>query len=99
LILLGLALLLAAQDGEAALRARVAAQPAPVRRYVERRAMCNHWGGEEPYDAARRREIARAVRALRCTRIDRDEAVLRRRHAGRPATIAVIDEAAELLGW
>ena len=93
-----LALLLTAQ-GEEALRARVAAQPEAVRRYVERRAMCNHWGGEEPYDADRRREIARAVRVLRCTRIDRDEALLRRRYAARRATIAVIDEAEDLLGW
>ena len=94
-----LALLLTAQGEEAALRARVAAQPAAVSRYVERRAMCNHWSGEEPYDADRRRQIARAVRALRCARIDRDEALLRRRYAARPATIAVIDAAAELVGW
>ena len=98
-MLVVLALLLTAQGEGAALRARVAAQPAAIRRYVERRAMCNHWGGEEPYDAERRRQIARAVRGLRCTRIDRDEALLRRRYAASAATIAVIDEAAELLGW
>ena len=94
-----LALLLAAQDEDAALRARVAAQPAAVQRYVERRAMCNHWGGEPDYDAGRRRQIVRAMRELRCDRIDRDEAVLRRRYAGRRPTIAVINEAEDLLGW
>lgn len=99
MMLSALALLLAAQDGEAALRARVAAQPVAVRRYVARRAMCNHWGGEEPYDAGRRREILSAFRSLRCARIDRDEAALRRLYARRRATIAVIDEAEDLLGW
>jgi hypothetical protein len=94
-----LALLVTLQGEEDALTARVAAQPAAVQRYVERRAMCNHWGGEPDYDAGRRRQIARAMRELRCDRIDRDEAALRRRYAGRPATIAVIDEAEDLLGW
>ena len=98
-MLTALALLLAAQDGEAALRARVAAQPPAVRRYVARRAMCNHWGGEEPYDARRRRQILSAFRSLRCARIDRDEAALRRLYARRRSTIAVIDEAEDLLGW
>lgn len=98
-MLLGLALLLATQGEDAALRARVAAQPPAVRAFIARRGNCNHWGGEEPYDAGRRREILRAVRALRCNRIDRDERALRGRYAGRRATIALLDETRDLSGW
>jgi hypothetical protein len=98
--MLGLsALLLFAPGDDAALRARVAAQPPAIRRYVERRAMCNHWGGEPAWDVGRQRQIDRAMRALRCMALDRDEAALRRRYAGRRAAIDVIDEAEELLGW
>ena len=94
-----LALLIAAQGGEEALRARVAAQPQSVQDYFARRAMCNHWGGEEPYDRARRAEIASALRELGCATIDGEEVFLRRYFANRPDTLAVIAEARETLGW
>ncbi len=35
--------------------------PKDVRAYLERREACEHWRGEEGYDAARRREIEAAV--------------------------------------
>jgi hypothetical protein len=98
-----LALLAAAQDPSAAetaaLRARVAAQPRIVEAFIARRAMCNHWGGEEPYDAARRREILRAVRSLRCAALARDEAALRRLFRSRAETLALLDETSDSLGW
>jgi hypothetical protein len=56
--------------------------PGDVRAFVERRIECNHWAGEDAYDAERGRQIAAAVERLRCDRIDRDEARLRRRHSG-----------------
>ena len=55
--------------------------PGDVRAFVERRIECNHWAGEDAYDTQRGRQIAAAVERLRCDRIDRDEARLRRRHA------------------
>jgi hypothetical protein len=64
----------------ASLSDRVAQQAAPVRAFIARRTECNHWGGEEPYDAQRRNEIERAVRDLRCNRLDKDEAKLRKRY-------------------
>lgn len=70
---------------------RVAAQPKTVRAFIARRTDCNHWGGEEPYDAARRREINRAVRDLRCTRLDRDEAKLIKHMRGNAELIALLD--------
>ena len=74
-------------------------QPKTVRDFVARRLQCNHWGGEEPYDAARRREISRAVKTLRCNSLDRDEARLLRRYpdnAELPALLAGVREAWEL---
>jgi hypothetical protein len=47
--------------------------PLPVAALIERIVDCAHWGGEEPYDAARRAEINKAVRELRCTALERDE--------------------------
>ena len=40
-----------------------------VTRFVERAEMCEHWGGEEPYNEARRAEINRNLDELRCTTI------------------------------
>jgi hypothetical protein len=85
--------------GEApTLRQRLAAMPRPVAKFVERRADCNHWTGEEPYDAPRRAEIERAIRDLRCARIEEDELLIRRRYRGNAAAIAILDETADLPG-
>lgn len=72
----------------------IRAAPAPVRAFIQRRDECEHWGGEEPYDKARRREIEAAVRDLRCTALDRDEAALKRRYAARPDLIDLMERAA-----
>ena len=70
-------------------RAREA--PLEVRKFIVRRADCQHWLGEEGYDAARRAEIDRIVRRLKCDAVARDEARLRDRYAGRPSLIEVLD--------
>lgn len=67
--------------------------PADVAAYVDRRIACDHWAGEEPYDAARARYIAAAAKKLRCTDIDADEARLRGRYARDPAVLKAIDAA------
>ena len=54
--------------------------PSDVTAFVERRAGCHHWAGEEPYDAARGRQIAAAIRRSRCDRLDADEKILRKRY-------------------
>jgi len=66
---------------EVRVRRELHAVPRPVRRFLERRAGCNHWGGEEGYDAERTRQIADAVRTLRCDRIEADERRLMRTYA------------------
>jgi hypothetical protein len=82
-ILLGLMLAQAAVDAPLAL-------PADVTAFIARYQDCEHWAGEEPYDAARRREIARAVAKL-CKGIDKAAAKLRSVHADEPAILAELD--------
>ncbi len=83
--------LLAVIVSASAAAAATAALPGPVQAFVARRAQCQHWAGEEPYDAARRAQIDRAVRRLRCRRLAHDEAVLRRRFRSNPEVIREID--------
>lgn len=67
--------------------------------FIQRWAGCAHWGGEEAYDADRARQIRRAVRELRCDRLDRDEAALRRKYAGRTAVLAALDVGKDQIAW
>lgn len=71
--------------------------PTDIAAYVQRRTQCNHWAGEEPYDQARRGQIARAMTKLHCTGLDADEKKLRRRYAHAPAQLQQIDAAKDAL--
>ena len=70
-------------------------QPRDVTAIAERIAMCTHFAGEEPYDAARRKEIASAMKKYRCDRLDKDEAALRNRYRNNHAALAVLQKAHE----
>jgi hypothetical protein len=75
-----------------------AANPAQdITGYAARRAGCNHWGGEEGTDAARRAEINRAMTALKCDRIDQDEAGLLKRYSDQPQQLQHIRAAHDKL--
>lgn len=82
-----------AQDWSVKFKALKAGVPAEVATYMDRRSGCNHWTGEEPYDAQRRADIEKAIAGLRCVSIDRDETDLRRRYATDPAVLAAMDYA------
>lgn len=84
---LGLCLAIA---GAADARPRHRVIPADVRRFADRVEQCQHWAGEEAYDAARRRQIDQAFDRLRCDLLERDAARLRRRHAGDRASLALL---------
>jgi hypothetical protein len=73
--------------------AAIAATPRDVARYIDRREGCNHWAGEEGYDAARRAEINKAIAELRCTALDHDEKDLRHRYRHNPAALRAIQKA------
>jgi hypothetical protein len=64
-----------------------------VRDFLKRRQDCQHWAGEEGYDAARRAEINTAYAKLRCAALDADEDVLKRRYGGNPALVRALDAA------
>lgn len=64
-----------------------------VAKFIERAEMCEHWMGEEPYDAARRAEIDRNLRDLRCTTVRRDGEALKLSRRDRPEDLGRIDEA------
>ncbi|NJC41898.1 hypothetical protein GGQ87_002193 [Brevundimonas alba] len=66
-----------------------------VARFVERGEMCEHWMGEEPYDAERRAEIERNLRELRCTTVRRDGEALKLSRKDRPEDIRRIDQVLE----
>jgi hypothetical protein len=51
--------------------------PHAVRAFIDRRANCHHWMGEEPYDAARRQQITLAYTTLRCAALEQDERTLK----------------------
>ena len=64
-----------------------------VAQYVGRREGCNHWAGEEGYDADRRAQINKAISDLKCTRLERDEKLLRHRYRHNPAILRQIKKA------
>jgi len=64
-----------------------------VTRFLERAEMCEHWMGEEPYDADRRAEIDRNLSDLRCTTVRRDGEALKLSRKDRPGDLSRIDAA------
>jgi hypothetical protein len=71
----------------------LAALPHAVAAYADRREGCNHWAGEEGYDAARRAEINKAIQDLRCTALGKDEKALRHRYRHNRAVLRAIRKA------
>lgn len=97
---LGLLMLQTPDEAERdALRMRVESSPREVAAFIERRAGCNHFQGEEPYDRQRAEEIGRALRELRCASIDADEQALRRTYRDQPAVLQLLHDTQDLLGW
>lgn len=70
-------------------------QPADVAQLIERLVSCNHWGGEEPYDAERKKEIALAITDLRCGKLAADEKAAAKRYARSLKIIEALKQAKE----
>jgi hypothetical protein len=66
-----------------------AGMPEDVQRYIVQHHGCVHWAGEPDFNAARRRQIQKAVEEL-CTGIDAIGREVRARHAGNPDVLARI---------
>lgn len=65
--------------------------PADIMAWAGRRLGCDHWLGEEAYDAERGAQIAAAVAELHCDRLEADEAALVAHHAGDEVSLARIE--------
>ena len=63
--------------------------PADVQHFIVNHSDCEHWAGEEPYDATRRREIDRGITAS-CKGLDASAVTLRKRYAKHPRIRAVL---------
>lgn len=71
-------------------------QPAPVIDLINRIVDCNHWSGEEPYNAERREEIRKAITELRCSALKVDEEALLKKFNGNEKVRKAIDAAKQL---
>ena len=54
--------------------------PKDVAALIQRMVECNHWAGEEPYEATRRHEIELALRRLQCDKLDADQKAIRSKY-------------------
>ncbi len=94
------ALLLQASDQDwDALRSRLESAPQAVATFIERRAGCNHFLGEERYDPERSREIDAALTKLRCLQQEGDELKLRRIYRAQPKVLKLLDDTKDILSW
>ena len=77
-------------DALTALAQRV---PADVFAWAQRRMTCDHWAGEEGYDAERAARIDAALSQAWCDALDTDEQALRRAYAEDDAVLSILARA------
>jgi hypothetical protein len=78
---------------------RVESAPHGVASFIKRRANCNHFLGEEPYDRDRARELERTIVELRCSRIDDEERNLARTYKKQQVIIQLLKDTEKIIGW
>lgn len=71
--------------------------PKSVKLFNERQIECNHWGGEEPYDKARLKEIIAATTKLRCNALEKEEKILLKKYKARPDVSDSIKKAKDFI--
>lgn len=82
------------------LRARIELAPQDVATFIERRAGCNHFGGEVGSgDTERAQQVDAMLTELRCNAIETDERDLRAAHQHEPEVLKILDETLDLLPW
>ena len=70
--------------------------PADVASFVERRSICDHLRGEEPYNAERRAELIAGTENF-CLGTDRELAALRLKYRGNAGAIAALKDFEETI--
>ena len=71
-------------------------QPKDVAVLIDRIVDCNHWSGEEAYDADRKKEILSALAELKCHQLPAAESAARKRYANNPKALQVLKTAREM---
>lgn len=72
-------------------------QPPDVAAYIDRRAGCNYWASEAPFDSERAADIKKAMGELKCSSLAGDEKQLRAFYAKSSVRVLkVLDEARDL---
>ena len=84
---------LRASAGEDPLADLKQGQPKEVAELIERVVGCNHWSGEEPYDAERKKEISSALAELKCNRLASDESRAAKKYAKNSKALKAVKEA------
>lgn len=67
--------------------------PEDARSLVDRALQCQHWMGEEPYDAARGHEIEVAIDELGCAKLADEHRIMLDKYKGRPDVIGTLEAA------
>jgi hypothetical protein len=67
------------------------ALPGDVLRFVERRDLCDHFRGEDPYDAARRKFLEASMRRF-CTGTDDQLKALKSKYKTKPEVLLQLNE-------
>lgn len=65
-------------------------QPKDFVKFAKRLEICNHMGGEEPYDAARNREISATLTKFRCDTIEADQEKLLKKYGNNPNMVRIV---------
>lgn len=94
IVLVGAAAIASAEPDQ--VQALQKGMPKPVAKLISRIVECNHWAGEEGYDAARRAEIRKAVSALRCEDLESDENEILKQYGSSPGVRRSIKAARDL---
>lgn len=70
--------------------------PVDVAEFKDRRDLCDHFRGEEPYDADRRKFIAASVRKY-CTGTDRELTLLKAKYRENDAVRQILEQYQEAI--
>ena len=71
--------------------------PSDINAFLLRVESCNHWGGEEPYDDERRKEIEKAIAEEKCEDLACDYQAIMRKYGSREKQRKLIEGQVEII--
>lgn len=71
-------------------------RPKIVKALIDRIVDCNHWSGEEAYNADRAKEIEKAIDDLHCDRLEADEATVLKKYGNSAKVKKAVSDAHDL---